>query len=155
MIIFRKKYFSIYSRLSDNNILIECNNGPIKLVKSNLEEVKSVLNIKSEDKRVNTEKILVFDAFVDNNKIGIIQLSENDPIEVELDWIGLLKDNNDSYLLSIISYFLNLSVSSKYRRFILGIYKGSDDTLNNCIGLGFLTNTIEQYNNVIKLIKPL
>lgn len=152
MIVIRKKTFSIYSIETPNKIVIPCKTELVRLEKSSIEEVESILKLKN--KIIPSQRILVYNVFVGDTKAGIIQLSENSLVEVELDWIPLAK-NTDCYLNNIINYFLNLAISSNYRRFVLGLLNCSENIINNCLELGFLSSTIERYNNIIKLTKSI
>lgn len=153
MIVIRKKTFSIYSIETPNKIVIPCKTELVRLEKSSIEEVESILKLKN--KIIPSQRILVYNVFVGNTKVGIIQLSENNLVEVELDWIPLVKNNTDCYLNNIINYFLNLAISSNYRRFVLGLLNCSENIINNCLELGFLSSTIERHNNIIKLTKSI
>lgn len=132
MIILRRKVFSIYSILRDNDITINCCNGPIVLKKSSLEEVKSLF----KNAKNPIEKVLVYDAYVGDTKIGIVQLSENSAVEIEFDWINLA-DKTGMYFVGILEHFIDLARSSRYRIFTLGLNRCSEDIINKCSDYGF------------------
>lgn len=152
MIILRNKLFSIYS--IGNNIKINCGSGLISLVKTGPEELINIFKGHKQEEKPN-DRILIYDVFVGDVKIGIVQLMENSAVELELDWINL-NDKTGEYFISLLEYFINLAISGKYRVFTLGLYKCSDDIKNKCLDYyGFVNDSVGDVKGVIILNKPL
>lgn len=168
MIIFRSKSFSIYSIGREDEIKINCSGGMLSLKRSGLDEVRAIFNnSKLLDKKPtdkngeNTrpvkkeDRVLVYDVFLGDNKLGVVQLSENSAVEVELDWINL-NDTTGEYFIGLLEYFINLARSCRYRIFILGLYKCSDDIENKCLDYyGFVSSTDGEIKGVTLLFRPL
>ena len=169
MIIFRSKSFSIYSIGREDEIKINCSGGMLSLKRSGLDEIKTIFNNSKlldkkptdkngeEDTRpVNKEnRVLVYDVFLGDNKLGVVQLSENSAVEVELDWINL-NDTTGEYFIGLLEYFINLARSCRYRVFILGLYRCSDEIENKCLDYyGFVSSTDGEIKGVTLLYRPL
>lgn len=152
MIILRNKLFSIYS--IEDKLKINCSAGLISLVKTNLDEVINIFKGHKQEEKPN-DRILVYDVFVNETKIGIIQLMENSAVEIELDWINL-NDKVGEYFISLLEYFINLAKSCRYRLFTLGLYKCTDDLKNKCLDFyGFVNDSVGNIKGVTKLYRPL
>lgn len=167
MIIFRRRLFSIYSigeKINDE-IKVRSASGTLYLRKTSLEKIKSEIFNNSRDSKLleidpATKKILAYDALtVDGKRIGIVQLSENSAVDVEFDWINLAgnKDKTaEEYFYSLLEYFVNLARSSRYRQFTLGLYKVSDEVMQNCIDyFGFVSNSEGKIKGITILYKSL
>ena len=162
MIIFRRRLFSIYSidRINDE-LKVNCSKGTLHLRKTNLEKIKSEIfknnnKLLDDNNREESKKILAYDVFTDDGRrIGIVQLSENSAVEVELDWINL-NDTTGEYFIGLLEYFINLARSCRYRVFILGLYKCSDEIENKCLDYyGFVSSTDGEIKGVTLLYRPL
>lgn len=162
MIIFRRRLFSIYSidRINDE-LKVNCSKGTLHLRKTSLEKIKSEIfknnnKLLDDNNREESKKILAYDVFTDDGKrIGIVQLSENSAVEVELDWINL-NDTTGEYFISLLEYFINLAKSSRYRTFILGLYRYPEEIKDTCFDkYGFVSGCDGKIKGVTILYKPL
>lgn len=119
MIILRSKLFSLNS-MGEEQIIIECSNGPIILKKAHPIKPVQWLGKIFKSIRNSQEKALYYDAYIGNNKIGDVALGEQSPIEMMINWIGIDKAYRGKYYATeILKYFINFARSKKYRAITL------------------------------------
>lgn len=118
MIILRK-LFSLNSN-GEDTITINCIDGPITLKK--IYPIKPIKWLGEVIKPIGKSqgKVLNYDVYVGDKRIGDILMGEQSPIEMMINFIDIKKDyRGKHYATEILKYFINFARSKKYRKVTL------------------------------------